>query len=759
MARWDDIDVVLVDRDPVRRAALVRLARALGVEHVQASGDWASTLLEEPAVRPTVVLVDAALLRQRPFDVSRAVQLGRFFVALVSGGTGTTPEFLAAGCGAVLYEPITAIDLERVFALARSVLAEGVGRERRLQIRLSALRQVESDLTLLAELTPEWLTRSLELLQPILGVPALAVWRVDWETNSLLNDGAVGLPAFFIQEIEARSRGRASALVRRILESVLEPVDMRETSTDERLLTSPEVRRSLDLEAGVVVPVRRAGQIVALLSVYLAQLADFDRADLQLYDAAAEALAVAWKIADTRREILQNQILYRTLVEEEPVGVLLCSLDGTVRLANGAAARLLGYERPERLRGLRLPESVRTLAPLPWDEWVQRPIGAPPVERVVPLLSFDKRLRIVEFHARIVELPGDRVQWEPQVQLVLDDVTLERRRLMELELLHDLTRMVSEERDLEAAFQMVAERLQREFGYALVGLALLSSDKTRFIGRAVRVEGGLTYNEWRADRGVTGRAVRENRAQLVVDVLQDPDYFVPQPDLQMESEVVAVLRRNGEPIGVLNIESRRGHRLDQEDLRLAMNIAVHLELLMRQVELTEQLERQALSDPLTGLPNRRALEEHLRRVLRDRHVEAVSVLLIDFDNFKPLNDSRGHLFGDAVLQAIAERLARSLRPSDLVARYGGDEFAVVLPGVDLSKAHEIAERLRQTIASSPFEIRGQRVTLTISLGVAGYPLHGDTPEALLHAADEALYVAKRRGGNAVIVAGEGPSQA
>lgn len=377
MARWDDIDVVLVDRDPVRRAALVRLARALGVEHVQASGDWASTLLEEPAVRPTVVLVDAALLRQRPFDVSRAVQLGRFFVALVSGGTGTTPEFLAAGCGAVLYEPITAIDLERVFALARSVLAEGVGRERRLQIRLSALRQVESDLTLLAELTPEWLTRSLELLQPILGVPALAVWRVDWETNSLLNDGAVGLPAFFIQEIEARSRGRASALVRRILESVLEPVDMRETSTDERLLTSPEVRRSLDLEAGVVVPVRRAGQIVALLSVYLAQLADFDRADLQLYDAAAEALAVAWKIADTRREILQNQILYRTLVEEEPVGVLLCSLDGTVRLANGAAARLLGYERPERLRGLRLPESVRTLAPLPWDEWVQRPIGAP----------------------------------------------------------------------------------------------------------------------------------------------------------------------------------------------------------------------------------------------------------------------------------------------------------------------------------------------------------------------------------------------
>jgi len=343
------------------------------------------------------------------------------------------------------------------------------------------------------------------------------------------------------------------------------------------------------------------------------------------------------------------------------------------------------------------------------------------------------------------------------VQLILDDVTLERRRLMELELLHDLTRMVSEERDLKAAFQMVADRLQREFGYALVGLALLSSDRTRFVGRAVRVEGGLTYNEWRADRGVTGRAVRENRAQLVVDVQQDPDYFAPQPDLQMESEVVAVLRRNGEPIGVLNIESRRGHRLDQEDLRLAMNIAVHLELLMRQVELTEQLERQALSDPLTGLPNRRALQEHVRRALQDRRVEAVSVLLIDFDNFKPLNDTRGHLFGDVVLQAVTERITRSVRPSDLVARYGGDEFAVVLVGVDLPRAEEIAERLREAVASEPFEVRGERVRLTISVGIATYPQHGNGPEALLQAADEALYVAKRHGGNTVSVAGEGPS--
>ena len=425
-----------------------------------------------------------------------------------------------------------------------------------------------------------------------------------------------------------------------------------------------------------------------------------------------------------------------------------------MRLANGAAARLLGYERPERLVGTRLPEVVRSLAPIPWEEWCQRPVGAPAAEATVPVLTLDKHLRIIEFHARVIELPMSTRDWFPQVQLVLRDVTLERRRLMELELLHDLTRMVSEDRNLDSAFEMVADRLQREFGYALVGLALLSADGTRFVGRAVRVEGGLTFNEWRADRGVTGRAVRENRAQLVVDVRQDPDYFDPQPDLPMESEVVAVLRREGKPIGVLNIESRRGHRLDQEDLRLALNVAVHLELLMRQVELTEQLERKALTDPLTGQPNRRALLDHLRRVLGDRRVEHVAVILIDFDGFKVLNDTKGHLFGDALLQAVAERLARSLRPSDLLARYGGDEFAVVLAGVDLAVAHDIAERLRRAVADTSFQVRDEVISLTISLGVAASPRHGDTPETLLRAADEALYAAKRRGGNTIAIAGE-----
>lgn len=749
-----DITIAILDTDPVRRDAIVRLARSLGVGSVSVWERWPVELGEEYR-SPTVVLMDPSLAGRGGLDLVNEIRRGRFLVALGRGEGGATPEILASGFGALLYEPVTAVDLERVLALARSVLARERDRERRQLVKLHALREVESELILLVEYSPDWVNRSLGLLAQILDVPALALWRVEWEENALVNEGAFGLPTPFIEEVERKARGRATALVHKVLESILRPVDMRPDSSDERVVTAAHFRQQLGLEAGVVVPIRRAGQIMALLSIYLRRLEDFDRDDVPLYDAAAEALAAAWAVAEARRDLVVNQQLYRTLVEEQPIGVVLCASDGTVRLANEAAARFLGYDAPQRLIGSRFPELIRALAPVPWDEWTQRSPAAPSVEMIIPVLGLDKRLRMLEFHVRVIELPGRAGRWEPAVQLVLEDVTLARRRLMELELLHDLTRMVSEERDLDAAFAMVADRLQREFGYGLVGLAVLSADGMRFLGRAVRVEGGLAYNEWRADRGVTGRAVRENRAQLVVDVRADPDYFDPQPDLPMESEVVAVLRRNGRPIGVLNIESRKGHRLDQEDLRLALNVAVHLELLMQQVELTEQLERQALSDPLTGLPNRRALLDHLRRLLADRQAEPVALILIDFDGFKVLNDERGHLFGDAVLQAVAQRLVQSVRPSDLIARYAGDEFAVVLAGVEPRIAREVAERLRVAVGSSPVMVGEEPVRLTISLGIAWAPQCGETPDALIRAADETLYLAKRRGGNAAMVYGEG----
>lgn len=161
----------------------------------------------------------------------------------------------------------------------------------------------------------------------------------------------------------------------------------------------------------------------------------------------------------------------------------------------------------------------------------------------------------------------------------------------------------------------------------------------------------------------------------------------------------------------------------------------------------------ALIDPLTGLYNQRYLTRHLRGLLSASHATELAVLMIDLDHFKAVNDEFGHATGDQALRRIAEALRDNTRVFDSVARYGGEEFVVVMPGTPAAEAVAAAERLRRAIEMLPFEpLSGQRCQLTISIGVACAHAATQTPEALLHASDQALYAAKRAGRNRVSLA-------
>ena len=157
------------------------------------------------------------------------------------------------------------------------------------------------------------------------------------------------------------------------------------------------------------------------------------------------------------------------------------------------------------------------------------------------------------------------------------------------------------------------------------------------------------------------------------------------------------------------------------------------------------LEQLATVDQLTGLRNRRWLDEAFDRQLARavRTGQSMSVMMIDIDHFKQLNDAHGHAYGDAVLRRVAQTLADGLRPQDLAARYGGEEFAVLLPGIDQENAVAIAERIRDAVEADG-KAAGQPVT--VSIGIASRS--GDQPlTALLESADEALYRAKNAGRN------------
>ncbi len=155
-------------------------------------------------------------------------------------------------------------------------------------------------------------------------------------------------------------------------------------------------------------------------------------------------------------------------------------------------------------------------------------------------------------------------------------------------------------------------------------------------------------------------------------------------------------------------------------------------------------------DPLTGLPNRRAFDEDLAReaARASRAGASLAVVMLDVDRFKAVNDCHGHAAGDAVLRAVAARAAGAVRAGDLLARVGGEEFAILLPGADLARAAEAAERIRAILAADPVEAGGTALAVTASLGCAALS-PGEAPEALVARADARLYAAKEAGRNRV----------
>ena len=183
--------------------------------------------------------------------------------------------------------------------------------------------------------------------------------------------------------------------------------------------------------------------------------------------------------------------------------------------------------------------------------------------------------------------------------------------------------------------------------------------------------------------------------------------------------------------------------------RLQAELAVAHQEIEQQREKVDALSAESRTDTLTGLANRRSFDEELGRRLDQwrRHRVPVSLLLVDIDRFKQINDRYGHPVGDLALRWIAAIHARARRQMDLACRYGGEEFAVILPGTKLADAANVAERLRATIAAKEFKDEEHEFPITASIGVA-MTLAGDDEAALVKRADEALYAAKQNGRNA-----------
>jgi diguanylate cyclase (GGDEF)-like protein len=226
----------------------------------------------------------------------------------------------------------------------------------------------------------------------------------------------------------------------------------------------------------------------------------------------------------------------------------------------------------------------------------------------------------------------------------------------------------------------------------------------------------------------------------------------------LASSICVPMIAQGEALGIFHLQ--RTHTEERGELKpveqgLAETVADTIALALTNLLLRETLRNQSIRDPLTGLFNRRFMEESLERELHraTRNQRPLGLIMLDLDHFKNFNDTFGHEAGDTLLRELGKFLKGCIRAGDIACRYGGEEFLLLLPEASLEITRERAQKLCDEIHHLQVQHLGQILgDVTLSLGVAVFPEHGQQPEDVMRAADTALYSAKQKGRNQVVIA-------
>ena len=258
--------------------------------------------------------------------------------------------------------------------------------------------------------------------------------------------------------------------------------------------------------------------------------------------------------------------------------------------------------------------------------------------------------------------------------------------------------------------------------------------------------------------GIAGWVAQTGKPTIVNNTARDPRFarrFDSETSFRTHSMLCAPLISRGRTIGVVQVINRIGGRFTRDDLRILLTLVKPCAIAIENAILFQRAEQLTITDDLTKLFNSRFLNLYLTREIKrsKRHGAPLSVIFLDLDGFKGVNDLYGHLAGSRTLTEVGAILTHSVRETDTIARYGGDEFVVVLPETPATGAVVIAERIRKAIEAHVFlEVQGLAARISASFGIACYPDHALTPEGLIQKADQAMYRVKERNKNDVELA-------
>jgi diguanylate cyclase (GGDEF)-like protein/PAS domain S-box-containing protein len=475
------------------------------------------------------------------------------------------------------------------------------------------------------------------------------------------------------------------------------------------------------------------------------------------------------KIEVTLRE---SEERFRRTFEDSPLGMAVVGLDFKFVTVNSALCRMLGYSADE-LTALTFPQITH-----PEDLDADVKLAQRLMRGEIPNYSIEKRyykkngdvlwIRLTVAFVRdensnplyflsMIEDIGERKRAETDLQNANEQLTggmleLERRN-NESALLNAMGELLQSCDDVTEAFYVIRNIAQKLFPNEIGILSVAASSKN-FIEVVAQWGDNKTLETVFSPNDCWG--LRRGRVHY-----SEPEDGTPNcqhlSDLPDSVHLCIPLMAHGETIRVFSLcqsETSASNALKIRQ-RLAQTVADSVGLALANLRLRDTLRNQSIRDGLTGLFNRRYMEETLDREIRraTRSKNSVGVMMIDIDHFKRFNDTFGHAAGDAMLVELGKLFAQNLRGSDIACRYGGEEFTVIMPEAALEATKQKAEAIREEFKRIHLMHEGQSLGPTsLSIGISASPTHGTTGEALLRAADLALYDAKHSGRDRVAIA-------